>query len=130
MNWQTTIDMAPGNPVSGEGQDTFTITLTYDGTRFTGTYTDEDGPDWDWKGMATRQSVDAITANPLAFHAFDRPPVNRVLASAGFGLAERETVDNAPDLSVQDLLNVSSITSVTVGGKPLVVDGAQIQTAL
>ena len=31
---------------------------------------------------------------------------------------------------MQDLLNVSSITSVTVGGKSLVVDGAQTQTGL
>ncbi|MCI0394926.1 MAG: transposase, partial [Chloroflexi bacterium] len=125
--WQTTIQMQPDTNPFG-GQDQFTIVVDYRGQSFVGTYTDENGTVYDWKGTAQDASTQATTADAASFVALDGKPQLQPVHPMFMTAAARAADDTGPDLSIQDLMNVSSINSVVVKGQTQVLDTAQVQT--
>ncbi len=125
--WQTTIQMMPDTNPFGE-QDSFTIVVDYQGHTFAGTYTDQDGTVYDWKGTAQDASKASTTANAASFVAVDSKPQLQLVQPMAMTAKVRAADDAGPDLSVQDLMNISSINSVEVNGQTKVVDTAQVQT--
>lgn len=125
--WQTTIQMMPDTNPFG-GQDSFTIVVDYQGQTFVGTYTDDAGTVYDWKGTAQAPSKAQTTANAANFVAIDGKPQPQPVQPMALTAEVRAADDVGPDLSVQDLMNISSINSVVVNGQTKVVDTAQVQT--
>lgn len=125
--WQTTIAMVPSSNPFGD-QDQFTLVIDYTGHTLVGTYTDASGGLYDWKGSAQAASLGGLVANAQDFVALDRGPATKLVSPMGFTSALRAADSLGPDLSVQDLMNVSSITEVVVKGQTRVLDTAQTQT--
>jgi hypothetical protein len=127
-DWKTTIEMMPSsNPITGN-VDSFIITTDYTGRSFSGTYTDENGEVYAWKGIA--QDAGTNVAHVSSYRMIDGEPLKKVVAPMCFTEEVRSQSDTGPDLSVQDLLNVSSIMSVKVDGQDKILDVAQEQTGL
>ncbi|ATB37215.1 hypothetical protein CYFUS_002636 [Cystobacter fuscus] len=125
--WQTTISMAPSSNPFGD-QDQFTVVIDYSGHTLAGTYTDASGNLYDWKGRAQTASLQGFVAKPQDFIAMDKASTTSMVAPMGFTSALRAASALGPDLSVQDLMNVSSVTEVVVHGQPKILDTAQTQT--
>jgi hypothetical protein len=101
---ETTLEMVP-QLVAPFRQNAFVIVLASGSRSFSGTFTDDDGTDYDWRG----------TSDPVA-----RP------ARAGVADLGRVTEPAPATLSLQDLDNISSIAVVTDGkGNQVTVDYAQ-----
>jgi hypothetical protein len=109
----TTISMVPSTVLMGP-TDSFSIAVGVDARSFSGTYTDGNGQQYDWRGRETDQSVGAryATANSFAV-----TPSATTAAVPG----------PAPALTVGQLMTVSSIYAVQVNGDTKVVDQAQTQ---
>ncbi|WP_225765861.1 hypothetical protein [Inquilinus sp. Marseille-Q2685] len=97
-------------------QDTFVITLQSGNHSFGGTYTDDDGVAYAWRGGTAPAILEAHTAVFRAAHASRRTALAAMAAEA-----------TGPTLSLQDLDNISSIQIVTDSkGNQQTVDFAQI----
>ncbi len=125
--WETTINMMKDNNPLGGGRDSFTIVVDYQGHKFKGTYTDKEGIVYDWQGTVQEHSIANNIADFTSFMAIDTAP-REIIHLMAFTAADRATADNGPDISVQDLMNVSSVTQVEVKGETKVLDMAQVQT--
>ena len=119
--WNTTIAMIPSRNPFGK-RDSFNIVVNPFTHTFTGTYTDDAGTKYEWKGT----SADAEAANvaaPADFAAVDQASATMLLA------ADVDAPDNTPFLGIQDLMNVSAIATVKDSkGNERVVDTAQVKT--
>jgi hypothetical protein len=112
---KTSIEMVPSALLLGP-QDKFDIAVAIDAGSFSGTYTDEQGHVFNWRGTATLASLAARTPAPMHYlaHANELSLVGNPAAGS--------------DLKIDDLLAVSSIYATEVKGETKVLDRAQVRT--
>lgn len=113
----TTIEMLPSSRPLAPG-DSFIIVIPIDDSGFTGTYTNEDGDEFDWIGKPKAHAA-----------AARRPQIENFahLTSEASKFAALNMVDDDDDLDVMGLLSVSSIYATEINGELKSVDQAQVQ---
>lgn len=126
-SWKTTIEMVrDSNPLGAS--DSFEIVVDFQGNRFSGTYTDEDGTPWNWTGEVQPASAQSRAAHASAFVHLDEPTDGQALHPR-IMTPRLRLAETGPSLSVGDLLTVSSIYAATdTEGKSVTLDTAQVQT--